>query len=193
MFKRGPQIVTAPAAEPVTASEAKAHLRVDHSNDDTYIGTIITAARRMLENHCQAQFVSATYDWALDSFASYVKVPRPPLVSVTSITYLDSTGASQTLDSSVYRVDTRIRPGRIWLGYGQMWPSVYDVAAPITVRYVAGFGDASAVPQEIKQAVLLVVGHLYENREQVIVDSTAMEIPLGIRALLSEHCFEEYA
>ena len=73
-------ITTQPSVEPITTAEAKTHLRVEHSSDDTFIDTLITAARRACERYCGAQFCTATYSWKLDCFTAVLWVPRPPLM-----------------------------------------------------------------------------------------------------------------
>lgn len=182
------KLVTGPAVEPVTLSEAKLHCRVDISDDDALIGTLIAAARRYVEGVSRRALITQTWDLALDTWPdSPFKVPRPPLQSITSITYLDDTGAAGTVAASNYVVDTYSEPGRVALSSSGSWPGVtlYAVAG-VRVRFVAGYGAAgSAVPQEFRQAILLLVEHWYEQREPVSL-SGAMpkEVPFGVEALL---------
>src|SRR5688572_25610126 len=101
-------VQTPPAAEPVTTAEAKLHLRVTDSDDDTYIGSLITAARQKLENENGLAFINQTWDLTLDAFpdlGDVIKFPIHPLSSVTSITYKDTDGTTQTWSSSMYVVD----------------------------------------------------------------------------------------
>lgn len=173
-------VVTAPTAEPVTTAEAKLHCRVDHPDEDTYIGSLITAARVYSEQYTGRAFVNTTFDMKIDSFPGggycpwdeyapwpdTIYIPRPLLQSVTSITYTDTDGTSQTFSSSLYSVDTSSLPGRITLAYGESYPATRQIHHAVTIRFVGGYGSAASnVPQTIKQAVLLLVGHWYENRE----------------------------
>lgn len=182
-------LVTAPAAEPVSRSEAKAHLRIEASvtDDDTLIDALIVAAREHVEDFTRRALVTQTWDLKLDAFPcdAYIKVPLPRLQSVTSITYVDTAGTTQTWSSSDYQVDTASEPGRIAPAYGESWP---DTRAgqlnAVTVRFVAGYGAASAVPQKIKQAMLLIIGHWYEHRENVVISAQAQEIPFAAEMLL---------
>lgn len=177
------KIFTAPTHEPVTLIEAKDHLRVDHADDDALISALIVAARQWCEEYTGRQFMTSTWDWTLDEFASLFSVPRPPLQSVTSVKYLDSDGVEQTLVSTAYRVDAISEPGRIALDYDQSWPSTYSVLNAVTVRFVAGY---TTVPEPIRQAVLIMVGELYENREDTIA-LTINSVPFGVRALLGPY------
>lgn len=183
------KLVTAPGAEPVTLAEAKAHLRVDVVDDDATITGLIAAAREQGELVARRAFVTQTWELSLTCWParSYIELPRPPLVSVTSISYVDSAGVTQTMSPGDYVVDAASEPGRVWLGYNKSWPSAaLRPGASISVRYVAGYGAAVAVPARYKQAVLLLIGHFYENREEVIVQAGAMpsRLPFAAEALL---------
>ena len=186
------KLITAPAAEPVSTSEAKAHLRVDTTADDTYIGTLITVARQNVESHLRRALISQTWEVVLDAFpAGVIRLPKPPLASVTSIKYTDDEGNESTYSSDNYVVDSDTEPGRVVLKSGQTWPAVTLAAANgVRVRYVAGYGAAgSNVPQAIRQAILLVIGSLYENREDVLVAQGVSigVLPFGVVALLAPY------
>lgn len=181
-------LVTGPAVEPVSVSEAKSHLRVDISDDDTLIGTLITVARTHVEQHLRRALVTQVWDLVLDCFPGAVlRLPLPPLASVTSITYTDVDGNGGTVSAGDYLVDVDEEPGRVVLKSAATWPAVVlREAAGVRVRFSAGYGAAADVPEPIKQAILLLVGSLYENREDVLVAQgvTVMRIPFGVQALL---------
>lgn len=179
------KLVTQPVAEPVSLAEAKTHLRVDVADDDTYIGTLISGARLACEQVSRRAFVTQEWELSLESWpeTNYIQLPRPPLASVTSISYVDSGGTTQTMSAGDYVVDTASEPGRVWLGYGKSWPSATLRPGPaITVRFVAGYGNAAAVPQNYKQALLLLIGHYYENREEIMVQSGAVAVKMPMAA-----------
>ena len=180
----GLAVVTPPSEEPITLAELKTHLRVDTSDDDTYITALGAAARAWCEGFCNRQFVSATYDWRIDKFGELL-VPKPDLVSVTSIKYIDTDGAEQTVSSSIYDVDIDQAPGRIRLAYDKSWPDDRRATTnAVTVRFVAGYGAAAAVPETLKAAIKLLVGHLYEHREAVTLGHLSRSLQYGLERLL---------
>lgn len=178
---------TAPTTEPVTTAEAKTHLRVTISDDDTYIGTLITVARRHVETITGRALINQTWDYFLDNFppGDKIVIPLPRLSSVTSVKYTDKDNVQTTFAASKYIVDTNNEPGQIVLAYGESWPTF--TPRPINaveIRFVAGYGSGAAnVPEGIKQAMLLLIAHWYENREPV-TDMNMKEIPETVNALL---------
>jgi uncharacterized phiE125 gp8 family phage protein len=181
------KLITAPTSEPITLAEAKSHCRVDISADDTYIGTLIQAAREWCEAHDWRAYMPQTWELYLDAFpaCSMIELPRPPLTSVTSIKYTDSDGVEHTQSSSEYLVDTVSTPGRIVLKTNYTWPSaVLREANGAYIRFVCGYASAADVPQPIKQAMLLLIGHWYENRENSTVGAVNRSIEFGVKALL---------
>lgn len=185
-----------PSEEPVSLAEAKSHLRVDVSDDDTLIEGLIKAARIYVENATRRALVTQTWQLDLDDWPSAGKMPtatdeialpRPPLGSVTSVVYVDSDGDSNTFSADDYDVDTVTEPGRIVLGYGKTWPTAtLRPMSPIAVTYVAGYGDAADVPQHVKQMMLMLLAHWYENREATITGAgvVASPVPFAVESLL---------
>jgi len=164
----GLTLTSAPASEPVSTSEAKAHLRVDTPDEDTYIGTLVAAARTWVEQVTRRALITQTFTLKRDDFWRgwcSLHVPRPPLQSVSSIQYVDADGNTQTWASSNYEVDTSSTPGRIVLADGVSFPTTADQVNAATVTFVAGYGAASAIPADLVHAVKLKVGSLYWNRE----------------------------
>ncbi len=188
---------TAPKVEPVELADAKLHLRVDSTDDDSLITRYLSAARERVEVITGRQLITATYTLALDGFPGYtpfdlnrpvaleyssllwgstyvethhfIDVPRPPLQSVTAITYIDTTGVQQTWDPTQYQVSAPSGPmaerGRIRPAYGLSWPVARDQMGAVSVTFKAGYGDLwNAVPNTLAAAVLLVLGDLYFNR-----------------------------
>lgn len=186
----GLALQTAPTVEPVTRVEAKLHLRVVADDDNSLIDNLITAARVYCERITNRQFCTATWDLYLDSFPTGgepIMVPLAPLASVTSIVYTASDGTSTTLSSANYIVSTSREPGRITEAYGCTWPVARSVADAVRVRYVAGYGLAVSVPMPIKQAILLIIGHWFENREEVVVGAVSKQIELAVDSLLTTY------
>jgi uncharacterized phiE125 gp8 family phage protein len=182
------KLITDPSAEPVTVAEAKTHLRVDHSDEDTYIGLLIKTARQWVEEYTRRAILTQTWTLSLDAVpGSRIALPRPPLQSVTHIKFYDEADAATTVSSTFYQVDTSGEPGRVLLKSTGYWPSVSLMrpAAGVVVTYVAGWTAAGSVPEPFKQAIKLLVGHLYENREDVTQSNGLMvTIPMGAKMVL---------
>lgn len=184
--------VTAPTIEPIGLQEAKDHLRVDSTTEDPLISALISAARQQAEDFTWRQLVTATYDWTLDAFPWCLRPPKPPLQGITSITYLDTAGASQVLASTEYTVDAASQPGRVAPAFGKTWPSTQAELNAVTVRLVVGYGDgASHVPAPIKQAILMAITDFYENRQSTVIGLTAIELPQTAKSLLRPYVVEE--
>lgn len=175
---------TAPAATPVTLAEAKAHVRYAASDSDDLITALIQAATTHLEGRngiLGRALITQTWEWRVDYFPACLEVPLPPLQSVTSVKYLDDNGVEQTLDPSAYVVEAHHRNGRIRPVYNTIWPTTRPESGAVRIVFVAGYGDAAAVPQPIKHAILLLVGHWWFNREAVGDPMTP--VPLAVEAL----------
>lgn len=168
----GLTVVTAPASEPITLEEAKENLRFSGDYESDRIRSLIKAARIYCERATGKAFITQTLKLTLDAFPGYrddgvLRLPRPPLQTVTHIKYDDYANVEQTLSASLYTVDAASEPGRIGLAYGQIWPDLYEELGSVRVTYVAGYGLAAAVPDTIKQAMHLLIAHWFENREAV--------------------------
>lgn len=178
--------VTAPAAEPLTIDEAKLHLRVDGTAENTLITSLITTARMMCEEQTWRALITQTWDLCLPRWTHRaIVLPRPALQSVTYIKYTDAAGVEHTLDTSCLVIDTNSTPARLTLKRDYDWPTdELQEGMPIVVRFVAGYGAAAAnVPEPLKQGMRLVLGHLYANREAVNVGNIVNELPLAVRWL----------
>lgn len=160
-------LTAAPSVEPLSLAEAKAHCRVDGSDDDTLITALIVTARRMAEQATGRALVTQSWRYLLDTFpVAAIDLPLPPLVSVQSVKYLDSNGTLQTLVADTdYAVYTSSLLGLVAPAYGMSWPSPRDVREAVRIEFTAGYGAAAAVPNDIKQWMLLQICHWYDNRQ----------------------------
>ncbi|RWB65659.1 head-tail connector protein [Mesorhizobium sp.] len=153
-----PATVTTPAtAEPVTLVEAKRQVRVDFDDEDDYLTDLISVARNHAEKYCNVYLAQQTVSVKADNWCDMAHLPVYPVQSVTSIAYVDSLGASQTLANTVYE----LRDSKIVLKYGQYWPTQQQ-GSLITLTAVVGF---TQVDPDVKHAILLRIADLYENRE----------------------------
>ena len=168
---------TAPATEPVTTTDAKAHENVTSSDDDATIALMIAAARAKCENFLGRQLISATYTFYLDAFPAEILLPKPPSTAVTHVKYTDTNGDEQTLDvDDDYQIDLSSEPARIRPADGQSWPSTKTVYNAVEVEYVTGYANAAAVPKDYILGLKHLFGSWYRNREDWITGMTSTEI-----------------
>lgn len=184
-------VAVPPTQEPFTLDEAKLHLRVDITDDDYLIQGLIAAARKAAERITRHALLLQTWDLYLDEFpmTDRIVLAWPPLQSVTHIKYTTSAAVESTFAAASYQVDTYSTPARIVLKDGYSWPSdTLQVINGVVVRFVAGFGGPEDVPDDIRQAMLLMIAHWYENREAVATSGAVpKEIPFGVDALLYDY------
>lgn len=187
----GLTLVSAPASEPITTTEAKLFLRVDTSADDDLIASCVKAARRHFEGQTRRAIVEQTWDYTLPTWpARAIELPIGPVMSVTSVNYLNSSGstvswsAGTSPDVASYDVTTDGPRAKIFPKYNQTWPVIRQHGNAITVRFVAGY---STVPEDIKQVIYLLTSHFYDIREPAIIGTSVGEVPLSVKALMSPY------
>lgn len=181
-------VETAAANSIITTATAKTHLKVDISDDDTLIDNLIEAATQAAQDYTNRYFINTTLKMVADTWDDIATLYKSPVSSVTAIKYYDTDNSIQTLSSSVYIVDNTFKPCRILLDQDQSYPNLAERKAAIEITYVVGEGSAASdVNELVKQAVLLMVGHWYQNREAVVVGRTANEVPLGAKMLLDQY------
>jgi uncharacterized phiE125 gp8 family phage protein len=192
---------TGPAVEPVTVAEAKAHLRVDTSDDDTYIGTLITAGREWCEQYLDRTLVNTQWVMRFDSFppdgTHDIELPRPPIATAgtttaVALTFTYENGTTATYSTASYRVDRNSTPGAVKTLYGQTWPPHLMDDNAVSVTWWAGYGAAgSSVPAAIRHAILMIVGILYEKRAAA-ESGSLNEVPFGVKSLLDSQRWGSY-
>jgi uncharacterized phiE125 gp8 family phage protein len=189
------RVHTPPTDEPLTLEEVKLHLRLDETDvtEDALLNDLILAAREAVEARINRALMTQTIQLVLDGWpCEGIELPRPPLQSLTSITYTDYLGTAAIVPAASYFLDDENSPARVQLAYGQTWPQVsLRSSGAIVVEFVAGYGDESTdVPQSLLQAMLLLVGHWYETREAVSDTKSVagqQEVPFAVTALLAPY------
>lgn len=205
LAQRSLRIVTPPAGEQVTLTQARTHLRLDTYGspashpDDEWLETIgIPAARELCELISGRALAPTVFEVGLGGFPAYcfpydrreIDLKVGPVVSVASVEYTDTSGATVALvDGTDYVVDRYSEPGFVYPAYGVGWPATRETPNAVRIRFTAGYDLASASPQDLplpasyRMAILLALGHFYENREETTTLSLD-HIPAGINALL---------
>lgn len=192
--------VTGPAVEPLTVAEAKLHLRVDISDDDAYIGTLITAAREWVENYLDRTLITTQLILRAAEFPTEeLELARPPMVSsgtatAVLITYTLADTTTATLSTALYRVDRTTTPGNVAPIINGTWPSdVIEDANAVAVTYWAGYGPTSAsVPATIRHACLMLIGHWYDRRSAVLTGTISKPLEFAVESLLASNNWGQY-
>lgn len=183
-----PYEITQPLLEPVSLALAKQHVRLeqDEDFDDATLAAYIAAARRWTEGHARRSWINRTMGYALDQWPDekFIVLPYGPVSSILSLTYTDEDDVEHTVPAGDYYLAPRT--DRLILK--QAWPpAALRAAEAIEVQYVAGYGPAASdVPAEVVQAMLLLVGAYYENREDELAAVNVLPtlIANGARALI---------
>ena len=177
------KVTTAPSIEPVTASEVKTYARIDGSSEDSLIESFIKAVRIATERYLGRALIEQTITARMDEFSNYnsedlkplyayagsdvvIELPRPPLISVTSVSTLDEDDTKTTYASSNYFVRTIPEPGQLVIRDGSTPPINTDrYFGGYEIIYKAGYGDeATDVEEAIRLGIIMWVADIYENR-----------------------------
>ncbi len=186
------QVTTPPAEEPVTLTEAKLQVQIDSdiTIHDPYITILITAARQMIEAETDRSIVTQTITTKIHAFPhtghnTWISLPRPNLQSITSISYVDCDGVTQVWDSSLYEIETFREPGIVYPAFGECYPTTRSQPYAVTIVHPSGYGNASEVPDTIKQAMFLLISHGFNNRSAVC-EGSFVELPRGFDSLIAQ-------
>lgn len=178
-------LLAGPAEEPVSLADAKAYLRVDDGAEDALITTLCSAARLHVEGVTGRAMIFQSWRLVLDAWPTErsIGLPVGPVESLTAITVFDEDDEAHELDLAPFSVQA----------WRLMLPRMIDAPAVrerlgLEVDYVAGHGaDAAAVPADLKQACLVLVGYWFENRDAVIVAGSGAVVPAGFDRLVSPY------
>ena len=159
-----------------------------YNTEDTLLTSLTTTARKYCAGFQNRAYITQTWSLWLDNWPSgnSVRIPLPPLQKINSVKYYGTDDAEHTMSATDYFTDDKSEPGRLVLAYGKSWPSAsLRPANGVCIEFDAGYGDAAAdVPAEVKQAMLLLIGNWYENREATVTGIISREIEFAVRSLL---------
>ena len=183
----GLAVVTGSTGEALELGEVKEHLRVEIDDDDGLIGRLITGARNYVQEQTLRPLLPMVFDYRRDRFPRGIRPIELPVYPVLSspaivITYIDGAGVTQTLASDQWKASLDREPCRIVPAYGKVWPTARTESDAVTIRFPAGYADPAAVPQDIKHAMLLLLGEFYENREAGVVSERLAKVVGGFLA-----------
>lgn len=185
----GVTVVQKPADELVSLVRVKSHLRVDFDTDDALIAGLLKAAIARIDGPDGIGFAMLEQTWrrSMDCFPWCIHLRGAPIKAVTSIKYQDPDGVQQTLAPADYIVDLDSEPVRIEPAFGRSWPGARHVIGAVKVDYQLGVESADDVPSDLIAAILLMVGHWYENREASVIATNAVKLPMGVDWLLAPY------
>jgi len=177
------RMVTAPAVEPVTIDEARLWCRIDadDATQDAMLQLLIIAMREHAEAITGRAFASRTLEFVMDAFPpddEPIELPYPPLASVSYITYVDASGADQTMGGSpdAFLVDTASYPGRLTPLFAGTWPAIRDQIGAVRIGYVAGYATTNLIPKALRVWMQARIATIFENREHLVMNNM-VEIP----------------
>ena len=182
------------SAAPVTLQQMRAHLRLgDDVSEDALVQAYTDAAVDYIERETNTTLGTGTFKLVLDGFPDdaddAIRLPRPPLIDVSEVSYVDADGYSRTLSTNAYTIDTASQPGRIILYGGQQWPTTNDRPGSVTIEFLAGYSEGD-LPPTLGAAIRLLAAQMFEQREAAH-DRTLTEVPFALRAILQQHRMTE--
>jgi uncharacterized phiE125 gp8 family phage protein len=198
-------IVEQPTTYPISLEEARTHCRVtpygspEEHPDDGYISSLIVVATQFCEDYLRRSLSVKTIKVYFDAFAQKMPLPFLPVQSVESIEYLDLDGDTITLADGIYRLKSYNDEAKLNLIMNQSYPSDVAqeegaVAVTIVTGYTTGLSpDINPMPEPIKAAMLLIIGHLYENRQEDVLGNTRISfnsLPMGVKNLVQPYRLE---
>lgn len=193
--------ITPPPVYPVTLAQAKAQLRLDHTDEDELIETLIAAATKAIDGRdgtLGRALVTQTWEMTKTGFYGEddmrITIPLPPLQDIVSIKYIDLQGIEQTLATDAYQLLDG-EPSVIVPAYSTTWPPTRMQPDTVKIRFTAGYepGEGSPtdyaenVPDGIQHAILLTVAHWYENRVPINIGNIVNAIPMTVGYLLAPY------
>ncbi len=182
------QVITPASTYPVSLTEAKSHLKVDTTADDTYITSIIKAATQLSEEYTNRFFIDTEIEQYASSFVELKTLFKSKVSAITNVKYYDNNNTLQVLSATVYNTQLNYEPSQIQLAENQSFPSITKRNDAVRAKYTVGYGSsASDVPEIIKQAILLTIGNFYQNRNSVVIGRIATELPMNVKWLLDTY------
>ena len=182
------QVITPASTYPVSLTEAKSHLKVDTTADDTYITSIIKAATQLSEEYTNRFFIDTEIEQYASSFVELKTLFKSKVSAITNVKYYDNNNTLQVLSATVYNTQLNYEPSQIQLAENQSFPSITKRNDAVRAKYTVGYGSsASDVPEIIKQAILMTIGNFFQNRNSVVIGRIATELPMNVKWLLDTY------
>ena len=191
-------LVSGATGTAIELEEIKRHLRIPlgYTHDDEYLESLLKVAQNWAEEYTNRKLLKQRWKLYLDNWPSgdSINLPYAPLSSApsTAVRYKDSDSSTVTFASSQWELDTNSIPGRLCLKYNEDWPTatLWNVN-PISIEFKCGYGNSSSdIPPEFKQAMLLLIGDLYENRENTLIGVVPHTMKVAEKLIASKRVFK---
>lgn len=183
----------------VSLVEAKAHLRVEHSDDHTLIESLIAAAYDAVEAYT-GRFLQPTLGtFRFDTFDEYMNIHGNPNMTIVAddghgndhgVRYTNTSNIETVVGSKDYQFDGKSYPARLRML--NIPTDVKETLNAVKVFTQSGYTNANDRPDALVAAMLLIIGHLYENRQDVGQHRT-YETPLASRYLMEPYRLKSFA
>lgn len=183
----GAEVSLAPASEPLTFLEAQAHLRLDDDAEQPLVESLISAATARVQSITGRSIMERTLQQYWHGWPGRFLLRGAPVSAVSAVEYQATEGVWSTLDTALYHPDLVATPPRIWWDRDASAPDLAEIPNSVRATFVAGYADADSVPRDLRQALLLLIGHWYENREAGNLGQVLEMIPEGFDAVLAPH------
>lgn len=184
-------ILDTPASGPVlSVADLRDHLNIDFNDDDQYIESLISAATDRLDgirSPLNVALVSQTWRQDFDRFSAIMRLPLGPVSAITEVGYLDASHDAQVVDNSNYYLLTDQVGPYVEFDDDFSFPTISTRSAAVSIKFVAGFGAAAAVPETYKHMIKMTVAHWYEHREAVVVGDNAVPLPMSVQSMFEQN------
>lgn len=172
----------------IPLEDVKAHCRIEHADEDGLLQSLVSAAFRHIENRTGQAFdkvdgATMVLD-ALPAGGAGIELRWTPVRAVQGVAYLDALGAEQSLASADLYLDQRGVYPVLYPAKGAKWPGCKRERGSVTVTADVGH---EVLPADVRSAALLIIGHLYEHREAVVIGTGVTELPMGVELLLAPY------
>jgi uncharacterized phiE125 gp8 family phage protein len=190
------QLITPPAAVPISLAEVRAQLRVDDGTEDALLMAYVRSATDMVEQMSGLKLLEQVWDWSTDQFpphCDWIRLPLAPLIAVEQITYLDPQGVGLTLLPETYLVRGvgSVQPARLILAPNKTWPNTLRGPAAITVRMRVGFGtDHNSSPESLRQSIGMLAAYWFSMREAAAIGpdyGPVSDVPFSVKQILEPY------
>ncbi len=183
-------VTTPPASEPVVLADMRAHSRIDavDTAQDDVLTLCIQAARAHIENSTGRAMLTQTIRQTLDEFppcGEPIVLMRSPVQSITSVTYTDTNGTTQTMSPSDYVTSIGQGISQVGLAGVNQWPAARIQPGAVQVTFVAGYASAGLVPADLRAAIRMLAALYFEQREAVLTGTIATQVPMAVEAIIN--------